>query len=124
MPYLIRTTYRSGQDELRDRLLVPHVEYLDRFVDRLLAAGGVVSDDGLGVYAAQYILDTEDRAIAQAFVDNEPFVLGGLIAEITIERWRKSYFGGRRLLGDPMRTSSAAVRQLGPVPQAGDDSAR
>lgn len=116
MPYVIETVYHAGRDDLRDRLLMEHVAYLDRHLDILLAAGGVVSDDNRTAGAALYILAVEERAEAQRFVDNEPFVRGGLIADIRIRRWRKSYFNRERLLGDPMRTSSAAVRDLGAPP--------
>jgi uncharacterized protein YciI len=123
MPYVIKTAYRPGQQDLRDRLLMEHVDYLDRNVDRLLAAGGLVSDDNKTAEAALYILAVEDRAQAQQFVDDEPFVRGGLIEKITITRWRKSYFDCKRLLGDPMRTSSAAIRTQG-APPLSDDKKR
>jgi len=116
VPYLIETTYHTGQDALRDRLLMDHVAYLDANVGRLLAAGGQINDDNTQVAAAFYILDTEERAEAEAFVHNEPFVKGGLIAAITVRRWRKSYWNGARLLADPMRTSSKAIAEQGAPP--------
>ena len=116
MPYVIRTTYKPGHDALRDRLLREHVEYLDAHAGQLLAAGGLVADDNCSVQAAMYILAVEEREAAQRFVDEEPFVRGGLISQVFVERWRKSYFNGERLLGDPMRTSSAAINSLGSPP--------
>ena len=122
MPYVIRTTYKPGHEALRDRLLMEHVAYLDAHAGKLLAAGGLVADDNRSVQAAMYILAVEEREVAQRFVDEEPFVRGGLIAQVTLERWRKSYFNGERLLDDPMRTSSAAITSLGAPPLSGEGS--
>jgi uncharacterized protein len=123
MPYLIKTTYRAGQQALRDALLMEHVAYLDQHVDLLLAAGGVVTDDNRQAQAAFYMLAVEDREAAQRFVDNEPFVVGGLIESVSVDRWRKSYFDGQRFLGDPMRTSSSAIAEQGAPPLSGPQSA-
>ncbi len=120
MPYLIKTTYRANQQGLRDKLLMEHVAYLDQHMEKLLAAGGLVTDDNREAQAAMYILDVEDRGSAQAFADNEPFVRGGLIAQVEIQRWRKSYFDRKRLLADPMRTSSVAIQNAGAPPLSGE----
>lgn len=119
MPYVIVTTYHTGKDDLRDRLLMQHMDYLDQHVGRLLNAGGLVTDDNCTTEAAMYVLDTEDRAEAERFVANEPFVQGGLIASTSIRRWRKSYYNRERLLADPMRTSAAAIKAMGAPPLSG-----
>ena len=42
------------------------------------------------------IYDTEDRAVAQDFIDNDPFAKAGLFESVTLRRWRKAYLDGKK----------------------------
>jgi uncharacterized protein YciI len=98
MPFAIKTTDKPGKEELRTKLRPAHLDYLDSQKEILLAAGALLSDDGKHASGGLLVVDVEDRAAAQRFIDNDPFTKGGLFAQITIERWRKAYFDKKRLV--------------------------
>ena len=98
MPYAIKTTDKPGHAELRNKLREQHLAYLDSQLTLLLAAGALLSDDAKSAPGGLLIVDTEDRAAAQRFSDNDPFTKNGLFAEVKIERWRKAYFDKKRLI--------------------------
>ena len=72
MPFLIDATDRPGQAETRQRIRPQHLDYLGRRVDLLMAAGAKLSDDGGSSTGTFYLLATEERALAQAFLDADP----------------------------------------------------
>lgn len=98
MPYAILTTDKPGSAELRARVRNAHLAYLDAHVDRLLAAGALISDDGTGGHGGILLVDTDERKEAEAFIANDPFTKAGLFEKVTVTRWRKAYFDGRRLV--------------------------
>jgi len=98
MPYAILTTDRPGSAELRARTRAAHLEYLDSHAGKLLAAGALISDDGTGGHGGILIVDTDERNEAEAFIANDPFTKAGLFEKVTVTRWRKAYFDGRRLI--------------------------
>jgi uncharacterized protein len=98
MPYAIKTTDRPGHAELRAKLREQHLAYLDSQMSILLAAGALLSDDGKSASGGLLVVDTDDRAAAQRFIDNDPFTKNGLFSQVTIERWRKAYFDKKRFI--------------------------
>lgn len=98
MPYVIITEDKPASLELRMRLREAHLAYLTRHAVRLLAAGALIEDDGTGGHGGVIIHDTDDRAEAERFIAEDPFTKGGLFARVTVTRWRKAFFDGRRLV--------------------------
>ena len=98
MPYAIITRDKPNHLHLRNEVRAEHLEYLDKNKDRLLAAGAQVDDDGQGGYGGIIIVDTEERAEAEAFIQNDPFTKAGLFSGIEVVRWRKAFFDRRRLV--------------------------
>ncbi len=92
MPFLIDAAYKTGEGELRTRLRPAHLAFLEANVAMLLAAGAKLSDDGTTPFGSFYILNTEDRAAAEAFLKNDPYVQSGLFATMVMTRWRKGFF--------------------------------
>ncbi len=92
MPYAIQTKDKPGHGHLRAELRDQHIAYLDANLDKLLAAGGLIDDDGTGGHGGILIVDTDDRAEVEAFVAGDPFSKGGLFESVTVTRWRKAYF--------------------------------
>ncbi len=92
MPYLIRTTDKPDMLELRNSTRAAHLEYLKAHTSRILAAGALLNDDGSGGHGGVIMLDVEDRASAEAFIDNDPFTRVGLFATVEVTRWRKAFF--------------------------------
>ena len=98
MPYAIITRDKPNSLQLRNDTRGPHLEYLTANQDKLLAAGAQADDAGQGGYGGIIIVDTEDRAEAEAFIQNEPFTQAGQFAGIEVVRWRKAFFNKERLI--------------------------
>ncbi len=98
MPYAIITKDKPNSLALRESVRAEHLDYLTRHKAKLLAAGEQTADDGTGGYGGVILLDTEDRAAAEAFIQNDPFAKAGLFDMVQVTRWRKAFFAGERLV--------------------------
>jgi uncharacterized protein YciI len=98
MPYALIFKDKPGSLELRTRLRPTHLDYLTENKARILAGGALIDDDGTGGDGGVIIVNTEDRAEAEAFAANDPFTKGGLFESVTIRRWRKAFFNGEKLV--------------------------
>ena len=98
MPYAIITRDKPGSEQVRLQARPAHLEYLTANKHLLLAAGALISDDGTGGHGGVLIVDTDDRAEAQRFIDEDPFTKAGLFAEVKVTRWRKAFFDKQRLV--------------------------
>ncbi len=92
MPYAIQTTDKPNSSELRAQTRPAHLEYLKSQQHLLLAAGALISDDGTGGHGGILIVDTDDRAEAERFINDDPFTKAGLFEKVTVTRWRKAFF--------------------------------
>jgi uncharacterized protein YciI len=97
MPFLIDATDKPNSAELRAKVRPEHLEFLKASLPKLLAAGAKLSDDGATAHGSAYIVDVEDRAAAEAFIQADPFTKAGLFGTITITRWRKGFFDHKAL---------------------------
>ena len=98
MPYAIITVDKPNSLDLRNATRAEHLAFLDANKDKLLAAGAKIDDDGEGGYGGVIIVDTDDRAEAEAFIQNDPFTKAGLFAGIEVVRWRKAFFNFEKLV--------------------------
>jgi uncharacterized protein len=98
MPYAIITRDKPNHLHLRNETRAPHLEFLTRNKDKLLAAGAMTDDAGEGGYGGIIIVDTESREEAEAFIQNDPFTKAGLFSSIEVVRWRKAFFNKERLV--------------------------
>ena len=98
MPYMILMTDKPNQGELRAKTRDVHLQYLDANKDKLLAAGALTEDDGTGGNGSLYIVETDDRKEAEAFLKGDPFDKVGLFGKVEIRRWRKAFYNKQRLV--------------------------
>lgn len=98
MPYAILTTDKPDSGELRARVRAEHIEYLTAHMQKLLAAGALIDDDGTGGHGGILIVDTDERKEAEAFIAGDPFTKAGLFEKVTVARWRKAYFDKQKLI--------------------------
>jgi uncharacterized protein len=98
VPYAIITKDKPNSLALRESVRAEHLDYLTRHKAKLLAAGAQTADDGSGGYGGVILLDTEDRAEAEAFIRDDPFAKAGLFDMVQVTRWRKAFFAGERLV--------------------------
>ena len=98
MPYFIEVRDKPDCKHIRENSLTEHLNYLDENVSIILAAGGLLNDEGTIAVGGFYILDVESREDAENFVNADPFVIAGLFDVVQIRRWRKAYFDRTRLI--------------------------
>lgn len=100
MPWMIETYDRPGTGALRLNLRPDHLAYLEQNKALLLACGAKLNDTGDGASGGLYLLDVEDREMAEAFIAADPFHQGGLFERVFITRWRKAYLAGQNTLSE------------------------
>ena len=98
MPYVVMTKDKPNSLDLRTEVRGVHLEYLEANRHKLLAAGAMTEDDGTGGHGGVIIVDTDDRAEAEAFIENDPFTKAGLFESVTVTRWRKAFFNFEKLI--------------------------
>ncbi len=97
MPYVIETWDRPGS-QIRTTHRPAHLAFLAEYAAKLIAAGAKLHDDGSDLGGGIYVLDTEDRTEAEAFIAADPFTEAGLFERVSIVRQRRAYVGGVCLL--------------------------
>ncbi len=98
MAYAIITIDKPNSLQLRNERRAEHLDYLTENRGKLLAAGAKCDDQGEGGYGGVIIVDTDDRAEAESFIENDPFTKAGLFSSIEVVRWRKAFFDFERLV--------------------------
>ncbi len=97
MAYVIIFYDKHGVTDLRNQLRPAHIDYMKANLHRILASGGLLSDDGESAHGGVMILDTDSRAETEAFVAEDPFFIGGVYTYI-ISRWRKAFLDRKSYL--------------------------
>lgn len=92
MPFIVEATDRPDSAALRERVRPAHIAYLEANLDRLIAAGAKLDDDGVTAIGSIYIIATDSREEAEGFVAADPFVTEGVLGTIVATRWRKAIF--------------------------------
>lgn len=98
MPYAIITHDKPDSSALRDEHGAAHRRYLDNNKERLIAAGAMLDDGGTSPHGSIFLIDTDDREEAEAFLAEDPFSKAGLFEEVTITRWRKAFLNHERFI--------------------------
>ncbi len=98
MPFAIITVDKPNSLTLRNETRAEHLAYLDANKEKLLAAGAKSDENGEGGYGGIILVDTDDRAEAEAFIQNDPFTKAGLFSGIEVVRWRKAFFNFENML--------------------------
>lgn len=112
MIFMIHATYVEDHADLWSRYMKAHVDYLRDNVAVVLAAGGLLDDQGTQTQGALYVIEAESRKHAQEFIEADPFMSGGLFETVSITRWRKSFFNFEHV-GGPGHAGVGAVAATG-----------
>jgi uncharacterized protein YciI len=87
MAFLIICRASTDICELRRRNRRPHLKYILRHRHQILFGGALLSEDETQMTGMVIALDVPDRALAAAFVHDEPYCAAGMFPHVTIERW-------------------------------------
>lgn len=82
-------TDTPGAGSLRARLRPEHRQYIrtPRPDCCVVAGGPIVEDDGDTMVGTLLVLEARDRAAAERFLADDPYVRGGLFESTTLQRW-------------------------------------
>jgi uncharacterized protein YciI len=100
MPYVIETWDKPDHLDLRMKVRPDHIAFLRANVDKLLGAGAKLDDNGETMLGTIYIVATDSREAAEAFVAADPFSQAGLPERVSITRWRKAFFNFEDRMGE------------------------
>jgi len=90
MPYMVVAKDKPNTQALRAKVRPAHIAYLESHLDTLIGAGAQMADDGVTAIGSLYLIDTDKREEAEAFVANDPFMTNGVFGEAVATRWRKA----------------------------------
>lgn len=89
MLFLIHGIDKANGDDIREAQRKKHAQYLALFKKNVICAGPTLADDGVSKTGTVIVVDMDDRAAAQSFLDNNPYFKAGLFETVTIQPWRK-----------------------------------
>ena len=89
MLWAISCTDKPNTAAIREKVLLPHREYLQSQKKILVLAGATQNDDGTQAIGSLFVVNVGSRAEAKKFSDGDPFTQNGVFANITITRMRK-----------------------------------
>jgi uncharacterized protein YciI len=75
---------KPGSTARRRELRAIHKAHVATIADRLAAAGPLFEDDGTTMIGSLLIVDFEDRAALDAWLDDEPFTQQGVYDSVTV----------------------------------------
>ena len=103
MPYMIATYDKPGHEHVRDATRAKHLEYLEANVERMIAGGGFLNDEGTSVIGGLILVDVDTRAEAEAFIADDPFTAADLFERVELVRWRQSFLDFKRVFPDAVK---------------------
>ena len=98
MPYMVIADDKPDSDDLRAKIRPAHIAYLEANLDKLIAAGAKMADDGVTATGSLYVIDTDSRTEAESFVAEDPFMREGVFSGFVATRWRKAIVDGRSFI--------------------------
>jgi uncharacterized protein len=92
MLYAVHCVDAKGVDELRNKHLAPHKEYLVGQKHILVVGGALFTEGTDELLGSLYIVNVADRDAAVAFSKADPFTKAGVFGTVTITAMRKSHW--------------------------------
>ena len=85
--YCVMCIDKPDSGALRQENRPAHLEYVVS-QNYVKLGGPLLGDDGETMLGSMLVLDVDNRAAAQAFVDNDPYFKAGLFARVDVHRWK------------------------------------
>jgi uncharacterized protein YciI len=82
---------RPDAAELRAAHLKAQKQYARDLGERLVGYGHIVTEDGSQTQATTWFVQLDDRAVADAFIANDPLALAGVYERVEVKRWSNSF---------------------------------
>ncbi|MDX1515737.1 MAG: YciI family protein [Woeseiaceae bacterium] len=105
--YLVIGYDVDGGEEIRDRALVAHLEYVEQQCDRYLVAGPLRNPGEDALIGSFFLVAANDGDEARAIVSGDPYVKNGLYRELIVHSATPAV---GRLLGGVIWDSAQSLR--------------
>ena len=92
MLYAVHCVDAKGVEELRNKHLAPHKEYLVGQKHILVVGGALFTEGTDEALGSLYIVNVANRQAAEAFSKADPFTAAGVFGTVTITAMRKSHW--------------------------------
>jgi uncharacterized protein len=89
MLFVIHYVDKPNHAEVRAANRQAHLDHIGAKKDQVLVAGPTTSDDGAQMTGSVIIMDFTDRAEAEDFTANDPYVKAGLFERVEVKAWKK-----------------------------------
>ncbi len=86
MPFAVICRDKPGALEIRKANRDAHLAYA---AEQPMVVAGPMLDDAGAMIGSLLILDTDDRAAAEAFAANDPYARAGLFESVEIVAWKR-----------------------------------
>ena len=84
--FVVYSKDKPGALDTRMATRPTHLDYLN--AAGVVKAAGPLLDDAGSPIGSMLIVEAEDRAAVQTFVDNDPYTLAGIFESVSIDGWR------------------------------------
>lgn len=105
--YLVLCYDGEGSEELRDKELDDHLEYVEKHVDDYLICGPMREPGETKLMGSFFLVAADSAEAAKAIVSADPYVECGMYAEIIIKSTTPA---GGRFMGGVIWESADAIR--------------
>lgn len=90
MPFVLECLDKPGSLDLRLATRAAHLAYIEGQVDKVIAAGPLLGEDGKPM-GSLLIMDFAAREEAERFAADDPYARAGLFASVAIRPWVKVF---------------------------------
>ena len=97
MAWLVVCRDVADSGALRRCLLERHLAYIESVMDRIAVAGPLAKTAGGNLAGSFFVYLTDDRAVAESLLQNDPYFEAGLYEEVEFHAFRAaagSWVGG------------------------------
>jgi uncharacterized protein YciI len=88
-----------GSEAMRAQHVEAHRAYLKATQTCILAGGAIAEADGKTLCGGLYIIEANDLAAAQKWVDDDPFTKAGIRIQMKIDPWLLAVYDRAYVLG-------------------------
>ncbi|MBR0411931.1 MAG: hypothetical protein IJI25_13210 [Eubacterium sp.] len=96
MQYIIRAYDGSDMLEMRMSVRPRHLKNMERVKDHVICAGGLLDDEGK-MKGSVLVMDFEDRAFLDKYLDSEPYIMEKVWEKVEIESMNVVIVNGKKI---------------------------
>ena len=89
MQFMVYCLDKPESGAVRAATRAAHLEYLKGFMDNIVVAGPLLTEDGQTMIGSLFLVEFPGRGDAERFSSGDPYRKAGLFQSVTITPWRK-----------------------------------